>query len=127
MVKTGEFDGNGPPDQAYTQSELETLEQNPLERLSVSPTYTIIINLMHLAQRLLFNTTLGRFGFTSKGVQPGDLLCVLSGSPTPHVIRRVDDRDGEERYSFVGDAYVHDMMHGEVDGMDLEDKRLVFV
>ena len=37
------------------------------------------------------------------------------------------DRDGEERYRFVGDAYVHGLMHGEVLEMGVEEKKMVFV
>ena len=60
-------------------------------------------------------------------MQAGDLVCVLSGSSTPHVLRRVDNRDGCERYRFVGDAYVHGLMYGEIEKMDLKERDFVFV
>jgi hypothetical protein len=59
-------------------------------------------------------------------VQPGDLVCLLNGSPTLHVIRREKDRDSEV-YRFVGDAYMDGMMHGEADTEELETRDLVFV
>ena len=80
-----------------------------------------------LIGRPLFNTQNRRLGPTATGVQLGDLVCVLNGSSTTHVIRRIDDRDGSERYSFVGDAYVRDLMHGEVDEMYMEARELVLV
>ncbi|KAK4224325.1 hypothetical protein QBC38DRAFT_371275, partial [Podospora fimiseda] len=52
--------------------------------------------------------------------QPGDLVCIIAGSPTPHVLRSVRLGNGEvvgeqqeERYQLVGDAYVYGMMRGE--------------
>jgi hypothetical protein len=60
-------------------------------------------------------------------VQEGDLVVVLEGSPTPHVIRRAGNRDGSERYVFVGDAYVHGLMCGEAEELVIEKRELVFV
>lgn len=80
-----------------------------------------------LRKRSFFTTEQGRFGFTSLGVRPDDVLCVFNGSQTPHVIRRVDDRDGEERYKLIGDAFVLDLMYGAADGMDVEEKTFVIV
>ena len=86
-----------------------------------------MLKLCRLAERQLFNTAQGRFGFTLKGVREGDLVVVLEGSPTPHVVRRVDDREGSERYVFVGDAYVHGLMYGEAGELGVEERELVFV
>lgn len=127
MVKAGELDYNTPQGEVYTPAELALLDLEPWKQLHVNPMYAILVNVGSLRDRLLFNTRDGRFGFTSKGVQTGDLLCVLNGSPTPHVVRRTSDREGEERYQFVGDAYVHELMHGEVDDMRIEERELVFV
>ena len=55
------------------------------------------------------------------------MVVVLEGSPTPHVVRRVDDREGSERYMFVGDAYVHGLMYGEAGELGVEERELVFV
>lgn len=127
MIKAGELDYNTPQGEVYTPAELELLDQEPWRQLHVSPMYAILVNVESLTDRLLFNTRDGRFGFSSKGVQAGDLLCVLNGSPTPHVVRKTDDREGEERYVFVGDAYVHGLMHGEVDSLGIAERELVFV
>jgi hypothetical protein len=85
------------------------------------------LKLLRLADRHLFNTTQGRFGFTSRGVRPGDLVAVLNGSQTPHVIRKVDDRNGEKRYMFVGDAYVDGLMYDEARQLDIEERDIVFI
>ncbi|KAF2823321.1 hypothetical protein CC86DRAFT_65997 [Ophiobolus disseminans] len=74
--------------------------------------------LARLRGRQIFNTADGRIGFTISGVQPGDIVCVLNNSWTPHVLRIVDS--GENKvYKFVGDGYVHGLMNGETDEMDL--------
>jgi hypothetical protein len=71
-----------------------------------------------LEDRQLFLTVNGRIGFTLKGVQEGDVVCVFNNGFVPHVLRRANDREGE-KYRFVGDAYVHGLMYGAADKMDL--------
>lgn len=48
-------------------------------------------------------------GLGSANMQSGDLVCILTGSPVPWLIRR----DGED-YILVGECYVHGIMNGEV-------------
>ncbi|XPS71005.1 hypothetical protein M3J09_003196 [Ascochyta lentis] len=74
----------------------------------------------------LFFTASGNPGFTGPGARVGDIVCVFNGSLTPHVIRRVPGQ-GKETYKFVGDAYVHGLMNGEVDEMNLQDREFVMV
>lgn len=76
--------------------------------------------------RQVFRTCDGLFGFTNKGVLPGDDLCVFNGAPTPHVLRKVSDRS-DEAYRLVGNAFVYDLMHGEVDDMDLPEQGILLV
>lgn len=80
-----------------------------------------------LAGRQLFNTKEGRFGFTSRGVRAGDRVVVLNGSQTPHVVRRVEDLESEQRWKFVGDAYVHALMDGEAGELEFEEKDMIFI
>lgn len=82
--------------------------------------------LAYLKDRQLFKTQTGRLGFTLPDVEVGDLVCVLNGSWTPHAIRRANNGN-RSMYTFIGDAYVHGLMYGEVDEMDLEAENLVFV
>jgi hypothetical protein len=64
-----------------------------------------------------------------RGVMPGDRICALNRSLVPHVIRRVrrDDETEPELWRFVGDAYVHGLMKVEADGIEAEERDIVFV
>jgi hypothetical protein len=88
-----------------------------------------LVRMQILNRRQLFQTKEGRLGFTTRGVMPGDRICALNGSPVPHVIRRVrgDNENGPELWKFVGDAYVHGLMQGEANEIDVEEKNFVFV
>jgi hypothetical protein len=68
-----------------------------------------------LSHRQLFNTAGKRLGFTTKGVLPGDLICVFHGATTCHVLREAEYRDGQQVYRAIGDAFVHGLMHGKLD------------
>jgi len=84
--------------------------------------------LQNFSYRQLFLTKDRRLGFTLRGVKPGDVVCVFDGAPTPHVLRRVSQADNAlERWRFVGDAYVHDLMNCEADAMDIESRDVVLV
>lgn len=91
------------------------------------PIIHFILALSFTIDHQLFNTKLGFFGYTCTGVQPGDVVCVFNDSLVPYVLRRVDDRDGTARYKFVGDAYVHDLMWGEADIIDIAQEDIVLV
>ncbi|KAH3969505.1 hypothetical protein HBI56_026640 [Parastagonospora nodorum] len=91
-----------------------------------SPYQPILAKLGRLGDRQLFNTKHGRFGFTIKGVQPGDILCVFNSASTPHVLRRMTDRD-DGAYQVIGDAYVDGMMLVEVDAMGIKDQDILLV
>lgn len=108
-----------------TPEELSTVRTSTLFARTAPSAH--LFKLWRLAGRQLFNTVQGRFGFTLRGVRAGDQVVVLDGSPTPHVIRRVEERDGGERYRFVGDAYVHGLMYGEARDVDGESSEMVFV
>lgn len=91
------------------------------------PVANFMANLRLTRDHQLINTTDGRFGFTCTGVRPGDVVCVFNDSVSPFVLRRVEDRNGEARYMFVGDAYVHKLMYGEADSMDIVEEDIVLV
>jgi hypothetical protein len=62
--------------------------------------------------RKLFRTK--RNGFLGTGPQSleiGDIVCVLAGGTVPYLIRPVDAEGS--RFRFIGEAYVHGIMHGE--------------
>ncbi|KAH7087181.1 heterokaryon incompatibility protein-domain-containing protein [Paraphoma chrysanthemicola] len=113
-----------------TSSGVHSSEVELLEDIARSYTETVKVFktlLRPLWGRQLFLTEEGRFGFTLRGVRVGDHVCVLNGAPTPHVLRTASQVDERERWSFVGDAYVHGVMYGEVDTMGLDQREIVLV
>lgn len=87
-----------------------------------------------LEGRQLFQTADERFGFTRTGVRKGDRVCVFHEAPTIHILRKRRDEDGEGegegeggRWELVGDGYVHGLMYGEADEMDVEERDIVLV
>lgn len=68
---------------------------------------------------------------TMLSVKPGDEIWILFNGRTPYVLRKIE---GEEHgYYFVGEAYVHGFMEGEifsrdkVDGLDVRIEDVVLV
>lgn len=88
-------------------------------------------------KRRLFITQNGELGVGSSAVAPGDRVCVVFGSPVPFILSgctTCNDYTGENQGSslvasqtwrYLGDAYVHSIMHyaGDVDD-DVETGRL---
>ncbi|KAL8836532.1 MAG: hypothetical protein Q9170_002887 [Blastenia crenularia] len=72
------------------------------------------LNAMNLVcgGRSFFATTGGRFGIGPAEIREGDLVCVLRSGRVPFVFRAVLEQDG--LYELVGEAYVHDVMKGEI-------------
>lgn len=62
------------------------------------------------AGRLFCAMESGCIGWTPAETQSGDLICIFYGGKTPYVIRPID----ENYYTFIGECYIHGMMHGEV-------------
>ena len=75
--------------------------------------------------RKLFRTSPYPFlGSGPKSHDAGDSVCILAGGSVPYLLRKVGDQGGN-RYTFIGEAYVHGMMHGEANYiMALEDQSL---
>lgn len=92
-----------------------------------STVFKFVAKLCFTRDHQMINMREGRFGFTCSGVQPGDVVCVFDDSVSPFVLRKVDDKDGNERYKFVGDAYVHGLMYGEADGTDVHEENILLV
>lgn len=71
------------------------------------------------ADRQFCITERGFIGWVPAGTQPGDLICIFYGGKYPYVLRPA----GETYYSFIGECYVHGVMHGEaLDMNDSEEK-----
>ncbi|KAJ4406457.1 hypothetical protein N0V82_010127 [Gnomoniopsis sp. IMI 355080] len=66
-------------------------------------------------KRCLFRTKAGRLGLGPQSVKPGDTIHLLAGARTPYILRR---RDGVDKmidsFRFLGEAYVHGIMYGEL-------------
>lgn len=92
-----------------------------------SPVFKFVAKLCFTRDHQMINMREERFGFTCSGVQPGDVVCVSNDSVSPFVLRRVDDKNGDARYKFVGDAYVHGLMYGEADSMDAQEEDILLV
>jgi hypothetical protein len=69
--------------------------------------------------RTYFSTQSGTVGLGSSLVRPGDHICIFHNEPTPYIIRSLGA--DSNRYSFVGEAYVDGVMHGET--LELEQAR----
>jgi hypothetical protein len=58
----------------------------------------------------------GGLGLAPESAAVGDKVWILAGSQVPFILRSL----GQNRYSLVGEAYVHGIMHGEgMEGVDL--------
>lgn len=62
----------------------------------------------------LFRTKEGHFiGKGPQSVEVGDEICIIPGAQVPFILRKIP---GIEKWRFVGQTYVHGIMHGEVSG-----------
>jgi hypothetical protein len=64
--------------------------------------------------RNVFYTSTDQMGFGHLSIQEGDQAWVSPCSHTPLILRRLLNGN----YRFVGEAYVHEIMHDEVDGSE---------
>jgi hypothetical protein len=65
---------------------------------------------MWRSRRVFGITQKGRMGIFPEGAAKGDVVCVIMGARTPFEIRP----EAGGTFRFVGEAYVHGLMHGEV-------------
>jgi hypothetical protein len=86
-----------------------------LDCLSIDPTtrfqgQVVASNMLHrICQRSLIVSEKGYIGLGPAKVQNGDLMCILYGCSVPIILRQEDDH-----FLFVGEAYVHGAMYGEI-------------
>ncbi len=64
----------------------------------------------------LFLTRTGLIGLGKIGMEVGDSVCVLMGGNMPFILRAAEtsDDDGAHRYKYIGHAYLHGSMDGEL-------------
>lgn len=79
-------------------------------RLKGVQKHSVLVNKhVHLLGRRLARTSEGRLCLLPSEAQVGDVLYLLQGSSTPHLLRK---KDGD--FEHVGEAFVHGMMYGEL-------------
>ena len=64
---------------------------------------------LYCHHRRIFWTENQKFGLGPQCMRPGDIVVVLYGGNTPYILRPKGDS-----YLFLGQAYIHTIMHGEV-------------
>jgi hypothetical protein len=56
-------------------------------------------------------------------MREGDVVCIVNGGVVPLVLRD----DGERGFEVIGDAYIHEIMDGEIVSLSIEEKNIVLV
>jgi hypothetical protein len=90
---------------AITTTSPTTLGSEPSET-----SIKILSEVRYCNGRKLAHTTGGRLALVPRFAEPGDVCCILPGSPVPFILRRGITGD----YNLVGDSYVHGTMKGEL-------------
>lgn len=60
-----------------------------------------------------FRSTEGYFGLGPKSLEIGDQVWIMPRSPVPFILRRSLNSSTPNRYSVIGECYVHGIMYGE--------------
>ena len=109
------------PSWTTIEEKIESLEDDP--RLDAPYQRAEQAFRVAYAGRRLFRTPRNRLGIAAQALQPGDAVWVLAGADVPVVLRQAANgaahkaEAGQEQprslWTFVGEAYVHGLMHGE--------------
>ncbi|KAF1850403.1 HET-domain-containing protein [Cucurbitaria berberidis CBS 394.84] len=97
-------------------SEKESVLFSPLQyRYSPEEVLCLIQNFLQslhsrMQDRDLFTTKNCRIGTGMRSTQEGDEIWVLAGGKVPYVLRP----KGNAQYELIGEAYLHDIMYGEL-------------
>lgn len=110
-----------------SRAETESTSSRGVRAEAVKP-FGRAFQLAYSGKRL-FVTCNKYIGLGPVSMEEGDCIYLLPGTRAPFVLRRVDEvvADGEEvsqRFSVVGEAYIHGIMHGEAlrEGSALREK-----
>ncbi|KIM95698.1 hypothetical protein OIDMADRAFT_171156 [Oidiodendron maius Zn] len=84
---------------------------------------------LRVGRRRLFVTTDRFIGLGLAGTREGDTVWVLPGAGAAFILRKQENDDGDDdRYMFIGEAYLHGAMDGEAaDGKEGEMRDIVLV
>jgi hypothetical protein len=108
--------GRGTMGKRLTEREIQTiLNLKGSEGPSDEPQSDIILSICTafergMKRRNMVVTSKGYIGAVPEQAQQGDLVCVLFGCSVPVVLRK---RQEENRYTFIGECYLHGFMDAE--------------
>ncbi|QKD57102.2 heterokaryon incompatibility protein-domain-containing protein [Fusarium oxysporum Fo47] len=78
----------------------------------------------HQYHRSFCTTRLGYIGLVPPYSQVGDTICVIFGTQTPSILRRVPGTIGNT-YELIGECYIHGLMNGETVNSGMEMREFV--
>jgi hypothetical protein len=86
----------------------------------------ILVNLNQLQQCCTtFRTKGQRLGHTNGKIKIGDHVVLFDGAKAPYIIRKSTERKGA--YEIIGDVYLHGVMNGEVDILNLKSEGITLI
>ena len=68
---------------------------------------------LSMQRRRFFVMESGHMGLTSGDVRPGDIVHILLGGDVPFILRKRVESETDGSLYLIGEAYVHEFMHGE--------------
>ncbi|KAI4276199.1 MAG: hypothetical protein LQ337_002666 [Flavoplaca oasis] len=87
--------------------------KQPMDTLRAKISQTFRYDFLRVARNRKFCITKKRYmGWCPFETEPGDRICILFGGQTPYIVRKQG-----AGYRFLGEAYIHGVMNGEVLGM----------
>ncbi|KAF2237040.1 hypothetical protein EV356DRAFT_512308 [Viridothelium virens] len=93
---------------ANASTRREPIDKLDPERYNFRHGFDVVINQVCFGRRLA-STEDGFMGIVPDASKTGDTVCVLWGGQTLYVVRAAAD----SRYQFLGECYMHGLMHGE--------------
>ena len=100
---------------SYAQEVENVCAERKQANSSKQPSEMLILGMIDIEMRdkVFFLTENGHFGLAYPGACKGDTVSVFDGAKVPHLLR---SRPAESStWTFVGETYVHDLMHGEAE------------
>ncbi|KAJ4370725.1 hypothetical protein N0V83_005246 [Neocucurbitaria cava] len=87
---------------------------------NVDPFYKIAFNYVSAGRKFIV-TKMGYMGFAPESCEKGDLIVLMPGGKVPYILRPASEADEipftdwtpGNRFTFLGDAYLQGIMHGE--------------
>ncbi|KAI0168017.1 hypothetical protein BJ166DRAFT_246115 [Pestalotiopsis sp. NC0098] len=77
-------------------------------------------------ERRIFVSSEGRICLGPSNIRQGDHVCIFSFAMTAHIIRQTPNA-GDKTYNLIGESYVHGMMNGEVEELNIDEENIILV